>query len=324
MKIQKHCLAWLLLGLLASQLAAAPAKIPVILDTDIGDDIDDTWALALALKSPEIDLKLVVGDYGKPDYRAKLLAKFLETANRTDVAVGLGIELNVGQQLRQEAWIKDYSLDRYPGKVHKDGIQAIIDTVMNSPQQVTLLCIGPVPNIAEVLKREPRVAQKARFVGMHGSVRVGYGGSKQISAEWNVKAHVASCQKVFTAPWEMTITPLDTCGLIQLRGTKYAAVSESQDPIARAIIENYLVWNSFNQEKKPGGAGIPKASSTLFDCVAVYLAYSTDLCVMESIGLRVDDAGFTREDATVKKVNTAIAWKSLPGFEDFLVQRLTK
>ncbi|HSD27210.1 MAG TPA: nucleoside hydrolase, partial [Vicinamibacteria bacterium] len=47
----------------AAGVLAAPAtarRIPVILDTDIGDDIDDTWALVLALKSPEIDLRLVV------------------------------------------------------------------------------------------------------------------------------------------------------------------------------------------------------------------------------------------------------------------------
>ena len=65
----------------SSRAADAPAaKIPVVLDTDIGDDIDDTWALGLLLKSPELDLKLVVGDYGKSEYRAKLLAKFLERA----------------------------------------------------------------------------------------------------------------------------------------------------------------------------------------------------------------------------------------------------
>ncbi len=52
---------------LAAQLGTmhAHAAIPVILDTDIGDDIDDTWALGLLLKSPELDLKLAVGDNGK-------------------------------------------------------------------------------------------------------------------------------------------------------------------------------------------------------------------------------------------------------------------
>src|SRR5580704_7918673 len=76
----------------AGRAAAAPqaGPTPVILDTDIGDDIDDTWALGLLLQSPELDLKLVVGDYGKVEYRAKLLAKFLQRAGRGDVAVGLG------------------------------------------------------------------------------------------------------------------------------------------------------------------------------------------------------------------------------------------
>src|SRR5471030_1364820 len=59
---------------------AKPAPISVILDTDIGDDIDDTWALVLLLKSPVLDLKLVVGDYGESQYRARLLAKLLERA----------------------------------------------------------------------------------------------------------------------------------------------------------------------------------------------------------------------------------------------------
>ena len=62
-------------------------KIPVILDTDIGGDIDDTWALAMVLKSPELDLKLVVTDTGNTTYRACVTAKMLEVAGRTDVPV---------------------------------------------------------------------------------------------------------------------------------------------------------------------------------------------------------------------------------------------
>ena len=47
--------------LFAADEGSARKKIPVIYDSDIGDDIDDTWALAVLLKSPELDLKLVVG-----------------------------------------------------------------------------------------------------------------------------------------------------------------------------------------------------------------------------------------------------------------------
>ena len=51
--------------------------VPVILDTDIGSDLDDTWALAMALKSPEIDLKLVTVTEFDVEYQAKLAAKML-------------------------------------------------------------------------------------------------------------------------------------------------------------------------------------------------------------------------------------------------------
>jgi len=300
---------------------AKPTSIPVILDTDIGDDIDDTWALAVVLKSPELDLKLVVGDYGEAQYRARLLAKFLERAGRSDVSVGVGLDIAPRGDGRQAAWVKDYDLKSYPGKVHADGVQAIIDTVMNSPQPVTLICIGPVPNIAEALKREPRIAQRARFVGMHGSVRVGYGEAKPPQAEWNVKCDPKALQQVFAVPWDITITPLDTCGRVTLTGEKYRHVRYSQDRVVADLIANYRLWVAADSKLPADMAD--QRSSTLFDTVAVYLAIRTDLCLMEKLGLRVTDDGMTVIDPKASQVNVATNWKSLGGFEDFLVERLT-
>ena len=299
------------------QGARTPSKpIPVILATDIGDDIDDTWALGFLLKSPELDLKLVVGDYGKAQYRARLLAKFLQTVGRTDVAVGVGLDIKPTGEGGQTGWLKDYELKSYPGKVHQDGVQAMIDTIMQSKEPITLIAIGPLPNVAEALKREPRIAERARFVGMHGSVRKGYGGGKKVDAEWNVKADPKACQKAFTAPWEMIITPLDTCGLITLDGERYLRVRDSKDPMAKAVMENYRAWCSKKEDAE-------RHSSTLFDTVAVYLAFSQELCKMERVGLRVTDDGFTRIDEKAKPVNAAVEWKSLDGFRDMLVERLT-
>src|SRR6186713_1029556 len=95
--------------------AAKVGKIPVIFDTDIGDDIDDTWALGFLLRCPELDVKLVVGDNGKAEYRAKLLAKFLEVAGRSDIPIGIGLEVPQKDSERQRQWIKDYDLKKYPG-----------------------------------------------------------------------------------------------------------------------------------------------------------------------------------------------------------------
>lgn len=291
--------------------------IPVILDTDIGDDIDDTWALAMLLKSPEIDLKLAVTDVGNPVYRAKIIAKMLEVAGRTDVPVGLGLWQH-DELAGQAGWVADYDLDRYPGTVHRDGVGAIIDTIMNSPEPVTLLCIGPVPNIAEALKREPGIARKARFVGMHGSIRVGYGGSAEPSAEYNVKAYAAACRATFEAPWlEKIITPLDTCGALVLRGERYQSLFDSPDPTLAAVLENYKIWCRHSKH-----GAYDERSTVLFDTVAAYLTFSTELCVMERMGVRVTGDGFTVEDPDGPAIDVAVDWKDLEGFEEFLVRRL--
>ena len=298
-----------------------PARTPVILDTDIGGDIDDTWALGLLLKSPELDLKLVVGDAGQAPYRARLLARFLERAGRSDVPVGVGLDIEPRGEAGQAVWVKGYDLKNYPGKVYADGVQALIDTIMKSKQQVTLICIGPVPNIAEALKREPRIARHARFVGMHGSVRIGYDGKPPAAPEWNVKCDPKACQAAFTAPWDMTITPLDTCGVVTLTGEKYRRVRDSQDPIAADIIANYRLWAAADTNSPPRLAD--ERSSTLFDTVAIYLAVRQNLCVMEKLGIRVTDDGLTVIDPQAKQINAATSWKDRGGFEDWIVERLT-
>ena len=300
----------------ATAHSATPKPIPVILDTDIGTDIDDTWALAFLLKCPELDVKLVVTDSGNTICRAKIVARFLEAAGRTDIPVGIGLKFSDKEE-RQAPWVKNYELSSYPGKVFEDGVQALIDTIMRSPRPVTLICIGPVPNIEAALEREPRIAGRAHFVGMFGSVRKGYGGKGTPDAEYNVRKDVEACRAALNAPWDVTLTPLDTCGLVHLKGKKYAALRDSKDPVVQALMENYRIWCGNKPERAE------KASSTLFDTVAVYLAFSRDLCVMETLGLRIDDRGFTVVDPAAKKMNCAMAWKSLPAFEDFLVRRLT-
>jgi len=297
-------------------------KIPVIFDTDIGDDIDDTWALGLLLQSPEFDVKLITTEVGDTSARAKIVAKFLEVAGRADIPVGIGLaHADKGKGHNQDEWVRDYKLSAYPGTVYEDGVQALIDTIMNSPEQITVIAVGPLPNIAAALQRQPRIAEKTKFVGMHGSVRRGYEGRPEIDKEYNVVTFAKDAQKVFTAGWDMTITPLDTCGIVKLKGTKYKKVLKSKNPLARAIIENYRVWA---KSQEPDEAQVDKASSTLYDTVAIYLAISTELVNMEKLGIRVTDDGYTIMDNKAKTINCAMEWKDLNAFEDFLVGRLTK
>ncbi len=295
--------------------SAGQAKVPVILDTDIGDDIDDTWALAMLLKSPQLDTKLVTTTCGKTEYRGKLIARLLEVARRTDIPVGLGAG-GKGGSGGQQAWVKDYDLAKYPGKVHEDGVQAMIDLVMKSPVPVTILGVGPNHTVAAALEREPAIAAKAVFVGMQGAVRKGYDGGK-VCPEYNVKAAVAPSKKVLAAPWkECVITPLDTCGLVRLRGARFQAVADCPDPLVQALVENYRIW-----AKKEKVA----ESSVLFDTVAVYLAYPgpKPLLEMEDLKIAVTDRGVTAIDPAGARMSVATSWKSLDGYGDLLVEVLT-
>ncbi|MFI5379978.1 MAG: nucleoside hydrolase [Tepidisphaerales bacterium] len=314
----KPFLTMLMMSVLAFAAVAQPAKIPVVLDTDIGDDIDDTWALAMLLHHPQFDLKLVTTTHGSAEYRAKLICKLLTVAGRTDVAVGLGAGGLKGGD-KQLDWVKDYKLTDYVGKVHEDGVQALIDLVMKSDRPITIIGIGPTETLAAALKREPGLAPKAVFVGMQGSVRVGYGDKSKPEAEWNVKCDIKASKTVFSANWkEMRITPLDTCGLVHIQGQRFAKLAASQDPLAQAVLENYRIW-----AKKPKVSDL-KASSTLFDTVAVYLADpgKDPLFEVEELSISVDDKGFTVIDPAGRKMKVASKWKNLDGYHDLLVKAM--
>ncbi len=304
-------------------LRKAGKRMPVIFDTDIGGDIDDTWALLMLLNSPEVDVKLVVSDYKNATYRAKILAKMLEVCGRTDIAIGIGQDQGV-QGESQADWVADYDLARYPGSVHKDGVDAIIRTIRDSKDPVTLIAVGPVPNLPEVLRRAPNVAEKARFVGMHGSVHKGYGGSDTISAEWNVRANPAALQAVFAAPWEKTVTPLDTCGIVHLDGERYARIHACQTPGAKALMENYRIWTAAQEKGGQKMADPAQRSSTLFDTVAAYLGYSEELLEMGTVNLTVTDDGFTKIDDRGAPVRCAMAWKDLDAFREHLTERIVR
>jgi inosine-uridine nucleoside N-ribohydrolase len=295
-------------------------KIPVILDTDIGSDIDDVWALAMMLNSQELDVKLIVTEHGNTEYRAKIAAKFLEACGRTDIPVGMGIKSS-DQIEAQGRWVAEYNLDGYPGTVYRDGIGAMIDVIMKSSIPITLISLGPVTNLAEALVREPAIAYRTRFVGMQGSVRRGYLGSLKTSSEYNVAVNPKACQKVFSAPWDMTITPVDTCGLVRLSGVRYRKVQQCSSSIIRALMENYRIWDEeYKGDKHSQGYAIE--STILYDTVAVYLAFSEEMLHLEKLGIRVTDDGYTVIDNNAKSIRCATLWKNLDDFEDMLVGRL--
>ncbi len=157
---------------------------------------------------------------------------------------------------------------------------------------------------------------------MYGSVYTGYLSAPEPAAEYNVRIDPQSLQAVFAAPWECTITPLDTCGLVVLDGENYRRLHLSDDPWMQTLMENYRVWLPGAPFVDPN-QDTSRISTTLFDTVAVYLAASEDLVDMQTLLLRVTDDGYTIIDpVNGRPVRCAVGWKDLEAYEHLLVDTL--
>jgi inosine-uridine nucleoside N-ribohydrolase len=251
-------------------------------------------------------------------------AKFLDRVGRADVPVGIGDNQGTrGDDTKTlTPWIAGYDIAKYPGRVYQDGIAALIDIVEKSPKSVTIVAIGPVHSLALALERAPDIASKCRLVGMYGSFDAGYGGGK-VSAETNVRVNPAGLRAVLRAPWQdILLTPLDTCGLVGLDGERYHAIwCATGDPLLRNLIESYCIFAP--RQTWMNCDFFTTRSTTLFDCVAVYLAYSEKRVEVETISFDVTDDGFTRRAAGGPfKARVAIRWTDLDGFDGHLADRL--
>ena len=292
--------------------------IPVVLDTDIGSDVDDTWALAFLLRCPELDLRYVNASTDNTVYRARLAARTLELAGRTDVPVGVGVASKSEDWSDfQEPYVEGYALSDYPGTVVQDGEAGMIETIMSSDEPMTVLAIGPLTSVAEALRREPAIARRAaRFVGMQGSIYYREMRAAGPSKEYNVVRDVDAARTVFDAGWDTTITPLDTCGCLVLDEPHMSALRASTDPLVRGVIQCHDLYCTKIKSLTP------HASSILYDTVAVYLAFATELLLLEDMKLRVTDDGITAPDADGNMTHVATNWRDMHAFKELLVARL--
>ncbi len=223
--------------------AAAPAQqapVRVILDTDIGTDIDDAWALGLAMTSPEFELLAVTITDGDTAARARIACKLLYTVDRSSVPVAVGRPTlppkGVDYQL---TWAEEFTAKR---PVSLPAAQLIVDTVRRFPNQVTLVAVGPLQNVADALRLEPRLpALVKRVVLMSGSIR-GSAWNPAPVPEWNVVRAIADAQLVYAAGFPLTTVPLDSTSYVQLKDEERERLRARATPLTRSLEALYRLW----------------------------------------------------------------------------------
>ncbi len=298
-----------------------PMARAVVLDTDIGTDVDDTWALLQLLACPELDLKLVVTTGGDTGYRAALTARLLTIAGRTDIPVATGVRTEPYGEF-QRRWLGDYELSTYPGLIYSDALDAY-RAIAETTDECTVISIGPASNVSRLVQEAPDLIPRFSFVGMHGSVRIGYGGKPPAIPEANVNADVPALRTVLAAPWkDCLLTPLDTCGQVVLDGERYRRLRQHGSPALSALFANYEVWADDVTWEAVSPEEIGERSSTLFDTVAVYLAYDETFTAVETHPLIVRDDAMTVVGEGGSQVRLALGWNNLDAFLDQLTDRL--
>src|SRR5258708_17228097 len=124
----------------SSQTSALPEK--VIIDTDIGDDIDDAFAVALALRSPELQILGITTTFGDTETRAKLLDRFLAEAGRPEIPVAAGVPTPPKGTFTQRRYAEN---NRLAKPAHPHPAPSLLVQLPRNPAQVTLPPLAPPP-----------------------------------------------------------------------------------------------------------------------------------------------------------------------------------
>ena len=151
---------------------------PLLLDTDLGDDVDDAFALLLAALHPGLSLLGVTTVYGDPAQRARIARKLLDLAGRPDLPVSAGHGLTLagrdpGPMMRSGlGFVAPEGSAEWAAlgaRTHPQGaVEFLTEAILAAPEPPVLAAIGPLTNLGDAFRRAPELARKVRAVILMG------------------------------------------------------------------------------------------------------------------------------------------------------------
>ena len=225
----------------------------IILDTDIGTDVDDCLALALILNSPELDLVAVTTVYGDTVLRARMVLKLLALRGVGGIPVAAGAEKPLlgsrpvywaGYEGRGLLGPEDAAL--HP--VDEGAVALMARTVIANPGQITLVTIGPLTNAALALQSEPGLARCLAGLVMMGGVTGGHECRHLPRAEHNFRSDPEAVRVVLAAGVPTTIVPLDVTTRVRIDAGGLAMIRARDDAFHRAVAEQVERYPRFAEQ----------------------------------------------------------------------------
>jgi purine nucleosidase len=299
---------------MAQAAASAAGRTPqlVWVDTDIGDDLDDAFALGLILRSPELKALGISTAFGDTEMRARIADRFLMATGDGAIPVTAGVRTETDNPMTQRVYG-----EHFLAHAHPDGVAAMLEAIRAHPSEITLIAIGPLFNIGAAIDRDPATFRKLkRVVMMGGSIEHGYNGGKGApkppEPEWNIKQGPESAAKLFASGVPIFMAPLDSTQ-IPLEEKDRDALFATGNALTDQLTLLYHQWMAHSWNHSP--------TPTLFDPVAAAYTFRPDLCPMTQMRIEVDPNGLTRR--VDGQPNAEVCLKSdEKGFLELLVGRL--
>jgi len=213
----------------------------LLLDTDIGSDIDDAICLAYLLAHPDCELLGITTVSGEPDKRAMLASAICQAAGR-DIPILPGAPLPLLIEPHQPLAQQAAALAHWPHRhdfPSGHAIGLLRETIYRHPGEVTLLAIGPLTNVALLFALDPEIPPLLK--GLYMMVGA-FGRENEIwRQEWNALNDPHAAALVYRAqpPVHRSIG-LDVT--LQVRMDAAEVRRRFQTPLLRPVLDMAEVW----------------------------------------------------------------------------------
>lgn len=212
------------------------AEKRILIDTDIGDDVDDAFAVALALVSPEIEVAGITTVFKNTAARAEIALALLEKYNRYDVPVFAGCAHSLGGKNDADEIPCQHGVipTKEWGIQQGNAVDFMIDEVQKDPE-LRIVGIGAMTNIARAFLKAPEVMKKSHLVLMGGAY-------DRVYPEWNILCDPEAAKIVLESEADVTIAGLDITAKLALGEVELARIHGCQSPQAEFLAELMDVW----------------------------------------------------------------------------------
>ncbi|MDI6738237.1 MAG: nucleoside hydrolase [Nanoarchaeota archaeon] len=282
-------------------------KKAVIIDTDIGADVDDAFALSLALSSPELDIKAVLTNDRYSNIRAKI-AKKLVSIKKKDIMIFEGLSDGNGKVVEKTVLEESFTPDKLINN---------LDFFRNlAGQEIYYISIGNLSNICYLINKLPEIKSSFKFIIMGGSINFDYSGKNNRIAEWNIKNNIPASKEVIDSGADITLVPLDATYNLELDEETLLKFEKSKNQIC-----NYLYIMARNLQKFLFEKYNITKNIVFHDPLVLALAINNEFCTYEIKRLEVNEEGKLIDSEKGKKIKVAIKTDK-EKFLAFILERL--